>query len=92
MEFHYQLLGRLHGNNNMTLRTKWKQRKEDLIYVLLLVGLMSLFFPFNVDLADQQDFTKYIPPQDLADDSNRVSRARSVHLATRNFRHQSIRY
>ena len=69
----------------MTLRTKWKQRKEDLIYVLLLVGLMSLFFPFTLDLADQQDLTKYIPPQDLADDSNRVSRVRSVHLATSQF-------
>lgn len=48
---------------------------------------MPLFFPFNVDLADQQDFTKYIPQQDLADDSNRVSWAGTLYLATRNFRH-----
>ena len=60
--------------------------------VLLLVGLTFVFFPLNVDLAEQQDFTKYIPQQDLADDSNRVSRPETVHLATRNFRHQSTRH
>ena len=44
------------------------------------VALLTEFLVFQFsDLADQEDFTKYIPQQDLIDDTGRVRMKSEIH-------------